>query len=69
MARKKVTVDESIPEEVLTPSQHLQRIANHLQPIRMTIMDDKEYALLLPQAVREARGALHALANQLAKTE
>lgn len=66
MAKKKIAADVT-PEESL--EQKVRKLADRLQPIRYTIMDDKEYALLLPDAVKDARKALYALAQQLTTTE
>lgn len=64
------------PPVELTPGEtaeslgdKLAKLANRLQPVRHTIQEDIEYALLLPDAVKDARKALYALAQELNKTE
>ena len=70
MAKKpRLAVELNPGETADTLVTKLEKLANRLQPVRHTIMDDTEYALLLPDAVKDARKALYALAQELNKTE
>ena len=62
MAKKKV-VAETEPVETL--AEVIVKLANRLQPVRYTMMEDREYALLMPEAVKDARKALYQLAESL----
>jgi len=49
----------------------LHELANHLQPVAMSMWHDREYALVVPSVLKEARAALHKIADEMdnAKTE
>jgi len=70
MAKKKRAPVVLTPEETVeTLGDKLKTLADRLQPVRYSMMEDKEYALLVPDAVKDARKALYALAQELNNTE